>query len=81
LNQRQANRNKRKARYDAAEANRAEGEKLMDRKVLTATAKKVYTLDWIKRMKGVVRAFMEFTKEKFCTSPNYPEHGAEYFKP
>jgi len=81
LNQRQANRNKRKARHDAAEANQAEGEKLMDRKVLTATAKKVYTLDWIKRMQGVVRAFMEFTEEKLCASPNHPEHGAEYFKP
>ena len=81
LNQRQANRNKRKARHDAAEANRAKGEKLMDRKVLTATAKKVYTLDWIKRMQGVVRAFMEFTEEKLCASPNHPEHGAEYFKP
>jgi hypothetical protein len=50
LNQRQANRNKRKAPHNAAEANRAEGEKLMDHKVLTVTAKKVYALDWIKRM-------------------------------
>lgn len=81
LNQQQANRSKRKARHDAAEANRAEGEKLMDRKVLTVTAKKVYTLDWIKRVQGVVRTFMEFTEEKLCASPNHPEQGAEYFKP
>src|SRR2546421_2236790 len=32
-------------------------------------------------MQGVVRAFMEFTEEKVCASPNHPEHGAEYFKP
>jgi hypothetical protein len=52
-----------------------------DRKVLTATAKKIFTLDWIKMMQGVVRAFMEFTEEKLCASPNHPEHDAEYFKP